>query len=175
MSLDLHLNNEQVDLIQGGFDLALRVSSTPSLSLIVKPLASIEFSLVASPDYLRRYGLPRTPEEVNLHSAVLPNYTDMSHVTIYDKNAQPFVLSLSASVWSNDTLMCHRLIQAGCGIGYLPDWLIVEDLQQGSLVRLLPGFKIRSIQLYAAYVERAFLSAKVRTMIDFLSEKVGVS
>ena len=72
---------------------------------------------------------------------------------------------------SNSTLMLRKLIQAGSGIVYMPEWLVCNDLQQGSLVRILPDYHMRPIKLYAAYVDRAFLSAKVRSFIDFLVEK----
>lgn len=173
VSLDLHLNNHRADLITDGFDLALRVSNEPHPSLIVKPLANIEFFLVASPAYLRLHGLPETPAEIRGHQAVLPNYIDLSHVNITAPDGSQETVELQSSIRSDNTLMCHKLIQAGCGIGYLPLWAIAEDLQQGSLVRLLPNYKIFTAPLYAAYVDRAFLSAKVRSMIDFLSNKIN--
>ena len=73
---------------------------------------------------------------------------------------------------SNSTLMLRKLIQAGSGIGYMPEWLVANDLKQGSLVQLLPEYEMPPIKLYAAYVDRAFLSAKVRSFIDFLVEKM---
>lgn len=170
--LDLCLNNHHVDLIQDGFDLALRVSKELHPSLIVKQLTRIKFFLVAAPDYLRRYGLPRTPDEVNRCLAVLPNYTDMRHVMVDHHSGASAMLSLQACFSSDNTLMCQQLIQAGCGIGYLPEWAIREDLKQGRLVRLLPDYTIPDFPLYAAYVDRVYLSAKVRTMIDFLSSQI---
>ncbi|KLT72941.1 LysR family transcriptional regulator [Neisseria arctica] len=173
VSLDLHLDNRRVDLIADGVDLALRVSNEPHPSLIVKPLAKIEFFLVASPAYLDLHGTPETPAEVQRHEAVLPSYVDLSDVAITAKDGSQETLTLKSSILSDNTLMCRKLIQAGCGIGYLPLWAIAEDLQQGSLVRLLPDYSMLTTQLYAAYVDRAFLSAKVRSMIDFLSNKIN--
>ena len=74
---------------------------------------------------------------------------------------------------SDSTLMVGSLLRAGCGIGYQPEWCVDDDLRSGKLVRLLPDYQILTTRLYAAYVNRAFLSAKVRSFIDFLSEKMN--
>ncbi|UOO82353.1 LysR family transcriptional regulator [Uruburuella testudinis] len=170
VALELALANRQTDLIADGFDLALRVSKEPNPSLIVKPLADIRFFLVAAPDYLRRHGVPATVAEAAQHQAVLPSYTDMSCVE-FTRNGHTEILELNANIYSDNTLMCRKMIQAGCGIGYLPEWTVCNDLSEGKLVRLLPDYQTLTVKLYAAYVDRAFLSAKVRSMIDFLVTK----
>lgn len=173
VSLDLLLSNRHTDLIADGIDLALRVSNDPNPSLIVKPLAEIEFFLLASPEYLRRNGVPETPEEVQSHHAILPSYVDMSHVDIRPREGGESVqLVLKQAVSCDNTLMIGSLIRAGCGVGFQPEWSVCNDLKNGSMVRLLPDYKIMTAQLYAAYVDRTFLSAKVRSFIDFISEKV---
>lgn len=173
VSLDLVLSNRHTDLIADGFDLALRVSNTPQPSLIVRPLADIEFLLLAAPDYLRRHGVPRTPEEAARHPAVLPSYVDVQRITIRHREtgAEP-VLDLPSTLHCDSTLMVGSLIRAGCGIGYQPAWCVDEDLATGRLVQLLPDYRMMSVKLYAAYIDRTFLSAKVRSFIDFLSDKI---
>ena len=173
VSLDLVLDNRKVDLIAEGFDLALRVSNDPAPSLIVKPLCSINFLLVSSPDYLMRHGVPSTPQEINEQHAALPSHVH-DHINItHNTTGEQHTLLLNANVRSDNTLMDRQLILAGCGIGYLPEWTVQNDLKQGRLVSLLPDYNILIAQLYAAYVDRTFLSAKVRSLIDFLSEKIN--
>ncbi|WP_373780270.1 LysR family transcriptional regulator [Neisseria dentiae] len=174
VSLYLDLSNQHVDLIAEGYDLALRVSDTPNPSLIVKPLADIEFLLLASPDYLRRNGVPQTPEELGNHPAVLASYVDMSGIEIrHNGSGKRTKLALNPVAHSNSTLMTGSLIRAGAGIGYQPAWCVDEDLASGRLVQLLPDYHIFTTKLYAAYIDRTFLSAKVRSFIDFLSEKTA--
>ena len=84
-------------------------------------------------------------------------------------------LQLASPLQSNSTLMLHQLLLAGGGIGYLPLWLIEDDLAAGRLVRLLPAYRFSSVTLHAAYPERRHLSAKVRSMIDFLVEKAAAA
>lgn len=171
--LDLSLTNRPADLIADGFDLALRVSLDPHPSLIVKPLATIEFYLVATPAYLQRHGTPATPAEAAKHAAVLPSYTDiLKHLRIRHRTSHADIeLSLSPVAHSDNTLMVDQLVRAGMGIGYQPAWAVQRELAEGRLVRLLPDYHLHSATLYAAYVERAFLSAKVRSFIDFFAAK----
>ncbi len=86
VTLELILDNRHVDLIAEGVDLALRVSQTLSPSLIARPLAEIEFALLASPDFLRRNGVPETPEEVAGLPAVLPTYTNQQKLDLTRKS-----------------------------------------------------------------------------------------
>ena len=176
VTLDLVLDNRHIDLIAEGFDLALRVSKAPSPSLIIKPLAKIEFVLVASPAYLTEHGTPTTPEAVMRHHAVLPTYTDQRHIeVVHRQTGQTSHIILEPVIQTDNTLMGRSLLKAGGGIGYQPLWTVQKDLLDGSLVRLLPDYHLSTDQLNAVYVDRAFLSAKVRSFIDFLNEKISQS
>lgn len=168
---NISLDNKHNNLIADGFDLALRVSDTPAPSLIVKPLADIHFQFVASPTYLAHHRLPQTPEDLLAHHIILPTYTDMSQLSFH-KAGQNTILHLQSASSSNNTLMIYQLVLAGTGIACLPTWLLQNDLANGKLHPLLPDYHIRTVTLYAAYVDRAYLSAKVRSFIDFLSEKI---
>ena len=174
VSLDLHLSNRHIDLIAEGVDLALRVSNSPNPALIVRPLTEIEFFLIASPDYLARHGTPHTPEEAEKHLAVMSSYIDMGHLEILHPDGHTVNLSLRPYTRCDSTLMTRELIRGGMGIGYQPAWCTEEDIAAGTLVRLLPEYRIHTARLYAVYVDRTFLSAKVRSMIDFLSGKTAV-
>lgn len=174
VTLDLVLDNRHIDLIAEGFDLALRVSKTPSPSLIVKPLAKIEFVLLAAPDYLARHGTPDTPEAVMQHQAILPSYTSQQDWEITHRaTAEKAILHLTPVIRSDNTLMIRELIKSGAGIGYQPLWAVQQELKDGTLIQLLPDYTIWTDQLNATYVDRAFLSAKVRSFIDFLNEKIS--
>ena len=170
VSLDLILDNEMRDLIGDGIDLALRVSRDPAPSLVVRPLFAVRFVLVAAPAWIRRHGLPQTPEDAAAHAAVLPSYTDLSRLTC-TRGGESATLALNSALQSNSTLMLRELLLAGSGIGYLPHWLAQDDLAAGRLVQLLPEWELHRITLHAAYPDRRHLSAKVRSFIDFLVEK----
>lgn len=172
VSLDLILDNEMRDLIGDGIDLALRVSRDPAPSLVVRPLFTVRFVLVAAPAWIRRHGLPQTPEDAAAHAAVLPSYTDLSRHPC-TRGDTTTTLQLTSALQSNSTLMLRELLLAGSGIGYLPYWLAQDDLAAGRLVQLLPEWELHRITLHAAYPDRRHLSAKVRSFIDFLVEKAA--
>ena len=172
VSLDLILDNEMRDLIGDGIDLALRVSRDPAPSLVVRPLFAVRFVLAAAPAWIRRHGLPQTPEDAAAHAAVLPSYTDLSRHPC-TRGDTTTTLQLTSALQSNSTLMLRELLLAGSGIGYLPHWLAQDDLAAGRLVQLLPEWELHRVTLHAAYPDRRHLSAKVRSFIDFLVEKAA--
>ena len=156
--ISLDLENRFTDLIAQGYDLALRVTAAPQENLIVKPLAAIDFYYVATPAYLKKNGTPHSIEQLAEHHGVLPNYTNLQVPLIHTYD-------------SNNTLMIAEMVKAGMGIGFLPEWLIGDEVQKGALVALCASDKTMPM-LYAAYMNRAFLSAKIRCFVDFLSERL---
>lgn len=105
---------------------------------------------------------------------MLPSYVDMDSVRI-TRGGDSFTLAPAAPVRADNTLMVRQMVLAGCGIGYLPEWTVRRDFESGRLVRILSDWHILTATLYAAYPNRTFLSAKVRSFIDFLCEKTGAA
>ncbi|MGV6988310.1 LysR family transcriptional regulator [Testudinibacter sp. P80/BLE/0925] len=160
VKLSLFLDNQHNDLIAQGFDLALRVDRSLDPNIIVKPLSDIHFYWVAAPHFIQRYAEIRYDNLLD-YPAVTPNYTS-------------FEYPVNSIADSNNTLMLKELVVAGHGIGNLPEWAIQAELQDGRLVRLFDREQVKTLKLYAAYMNREHLSAKIRTFIDFLAEKLAV-
>lgn len=157
IQLSLYLENRFSDLIASGFDVALRVTNNPQDNLIAKPLTVIPFIYVASPQYLQQHGTPENHEELNQHIGILPNYVTID-------------TPLPTTHTSSNTVMLSEMAKAGMGIAILPEWLITDAVQRGELVQL-SAFGDLFPTLYAAYMNRTFLSVKVRCFLDFLDEK----
>ena len=170
VEVELTLTNRRVDLNSDGEDLALRLSDSLSENIIAKPLGAIPFYLVASPDYLARYGIPATPQDLQHHHAVLPTYVDLSRFE-GEYQGEKINFTLHGKMPSNHTQMVAELIRAGIGIGYVPAWLAEDDLLSGRLVRLLPYQPVRRPPFYAVYARCQFMKAKVRSFIDFMVEQ----
>lgn len=156
VTLSLNLDSRHTDLVAEGMDMALRVTKNPEPNLIVRPLTTIGFVWVASPGYLKAHGKPKNREELNRHYGLLPSYL-------------PSNLPLKPAVYSDNALMLHQLALNHAGLAYLPLWLIEQDLQQHRLQTI--NDKVDNHTLYAAYMNREFLSAKVRSLIDFLADR----
>lgn len=160
VTLSLHMDSQHTDMVAEGIDLALRVTNNPEPNLIVKPLTEIGFLWVASPTYLKEHGTPRNRNDLIHHLGLLPSYISVD-------------LPFKPAAYSNNTLMLYQLALNHAGLAYLPQWLIEKDLQQQ---RLKPvNDRIDNFTLQAAYMNREFLSAKVRSLIDFLAEKLKSS
>ena len=170
VELILSLTNRRVDLNTDGEDLALRLSHQLPDNVIAKFLTRIPFYLVASPDYVARYGLPEHHEDLLKHEAMLPSYTDLSQlVARYQQQTVP--LPMKGTLRSNNTQMIAALIRSGVGLGYMPAWLADVDLQAGRLIHILSDYQIEGVPLYVVYANRAFMNARTRSFIDFFAEK----
>lgn len=154
VGLSLHLESRHVDLVAEGMDLALRVTSQPEPNLIVKPLTMIRFVWVAAPAYLAKHGTPQSVADLAGYDGLLPDYVTIN-------------TSLNAVVQSNHTLMLYQLALAGMGVALLPMWVCAQDISSQRLVCLF-DHGVQQHTLYAAYMDRTHLSAKVRSFIDFL-------
>jgi DNA-binding transcriptional LysR family regulator len=170
--VDLRLENRFVDLVEEGYDMALRATWEPSPSLIVRPLCKMPFVLVASRAYLDRHGEPRHPDDIARHRAILPTYTNIESVTLTGPDGEVAVKN-HAVLKTNDSSMLLQLVHAGMGLAYVPQWMIDQELASGGLVHLLPQYTAFAPSVYAVYTSRKYMTTKVRTFIDFLSESLG--
>ena len=165
--VDIRLENRKVDLVEEGYDLALRVTRDPAPTLIVRPLCAVQFHLVAVPAYLKRMGTPKTPADLDRLGAILPTYVNLTGLDMTGP-AGKVTLRLSAAMKSDDTTLSYHAVHAGIGVAFLPDWLVGDDLRSGALKRVLPAFTASEATLFAAYTSRKYMTAKVRSFIDFL-------
>lgn len=158
IQLDLILENRFTDLIAGGIDVALRVVDTPHENTIVKKLTEVPFIYVASPDYLKRHGTPTCEADLPEHLGIHPSYVNLG-------STMP-----KTNVSNNTTMLCE-MAKSGMGIAALPEWLVRDAVTRGELVKLFALHE--PMPLFATYMDRAFLSNKVRAFLDFMSEKLA--
>ncbi|PIT60932.1 LysR family transcriptional regulator [Snodgrassella alvi] len=158
VSLSINLDSRRTDLVAEGIDLALRVTNHPEQNLIVKPITKIDFFWVASPQYLRQYGTPHSIDDMKQHYGLLPQYVHLD-------------FPLIPACTSNSALLLHQMALNHMGLAYLPEWMIKEDIEHQRLQTIEHIVRPESPTLYAAYMNREFLSAKVRSFIDFLAMK----
>ena len=115
-------------------------------------------------------GAPEGPADVERLGAILPTYVNLDGIEVTGPAGRQTTVRLSATMKSDDTTLSYHAVHAGLGIAFLPDWLVGDDLQRGDLVRVLPGYEAPALTLFAAYTSRKYLTAKVRSFIDFLSD-----
>lgn len=162
IQLEIDLSNRRVDLAADGYDLALRMTNMLRDHEVAQPLCEIPFYLVGTSNYANTdyHALSQLP-------AVLPNYTDLSQKVLL-VNGKKLSLKLKPVFLSNNTIFLYQAIKNGIGIGYLPAWLIEEDLARQTLVKLLPDDAFPPITLYGIYPHYRFISRKTRSFIEYL-------
>ncbi len=175
ISLDLRLSDMEFDLIQGSFDLALRDSALPDSSLKGRKLADDMRILCASPEYLDQHGTPTHQDELAAHQLIA--FKEQSPIPLIGRDGNPgqFNPRLSGCRLIVDDGLSQKIATiAGAGISMNALWSVHRELADGSLVRVLPDYKVDDqTALWLVYPKSNVLTAKVRIFIDFLLEKIG--
>jgi len=160
-----------VDLVEEGYDLAIRISRAGSPSLISRKLATSQNVVCASPDYIARHGAPQVPEDLMHHVCIGYTYSATGDEWgLIDDAGRAHRVAVSTSLQTNNGDTVRAAALAGLGIIWQPTFLIGDDLRRGRLVRLLPGYRMSEIDVLAVYPSRRYVSARVRVMVDFLVE-----
>lgn len=171
IELDVALIDRVVDIVEEGYDLAIRISRTGSIAHAARKLATSRNIVCASPEYLRQHGAPQTPADLVNHACIGYTYAatgDEWHFT--DEKDVKHSVKTSCRLHTNNGDTSRSAALAGLGIIWQPSFLIGADLRAGRLLQVLPGYQLPNIDVLAVYPSRRNLSAKVRTMIDFLAE-----
>jgi DNA-binding transcriptional LysR family regulator len=168
LALDVTLADRFVDLVEEGYDLAVRIARLPSSSLISRRLASTRLLLCASPAYLRKHGTPARPSELAAHDVVSYSLLSMGESWAFEGPDGPVVTRVSPRLRTNSGETCCAAAMRHQGIVLQPSFLVAPWLQSGELVEVLPQFRSIELGIYAVYPSRRHVTAKVRLMIDFL-------
>ncbi|NLS21126.1 LysR family transcriptional regulator [Rhizobium sp. P40RR-XXII] len=171
--LDMDFSGRIVNLVDEGFDLALRATAPERLDpgLIARPLTKIVFHAVGSPTYLARTGRPAKLTDLNGHSLLQYSGMNSNGSLAFDGPQGRETVKFRTVMQSENETMLHMAALEGMGLVFLPALMIQPDTAEGRLEMVLPEALNFSTTLYAVYPSRKYLSAKVRTFIDFLSSR----
>lgn len=169
LKVDLVCNDRLVDVIEDGFDVALRLTrSLPDSTLIAKRLTESDILLVASPDYLKRHGAPQQPADLAQHNCL--TYTLAQKPNEFQFRADDgttHVATVHGNLQANTGIALRSAALAGLGIAATGSFIVHEDLRRGDLLRILPGYALAPRELYVLYPQNRHLSPKVRAFVDF--------
>jgi DNA-binding transcriptional LysR family regulator len=169
---DVELSDRVVDLVEEGFDLAIRIGVVRSQALIARRIGITALVCCAAPGYLERHGAPAAPEDLARHACLTYAYSAGRNVWRFtDRDGTTHAVTVSGPAHSNNGALLTALAAAGLGIHLEPDFVVAPHVRAGRLVRLLPGYTPDSGAIHAVYPSRRHLSAKVRSFIDFLAER----
>lgn len=172
LKLDIDLSDRVVDLANEGFDVALRIAASPEASLIARRIGPIDLLVCASPGYLRRRGMPRSPAELERHEVLSYKYLWSGDAWSFSDSAgNEVTVRVRPAVHATNGDLLRRLAVADGGILLQPDFLVAEELRHGRLVRLLQDYRAMQLNLYAVYLSHQHLPTRVRVFIDYLVER----
>lgn len=172
--LDVTLADRVVDLVEEGFDLAVRIARLPNSSLVSRQLTSTRLVLCASPAYLRARGHPGHPSDLARHDVLAYSLFSMGDQWEFTGPEGTATVKVAPRLRTNSGDTCRVAALRHQGIVLQPSFLVGPDLLAGTLVEVMPAWRSIELGVYAVYPSRKFVSPKVRLMIEFLVNAFGM-
>jgi DNA-binding transcriptional LysR family regulator len=169
VKVDLTMGERAVDMIDEGYDIAIRLTPPPDSSLIVRSLATWRHVLCCSHGYLEKHGRPQQLSELTERSCARHVNYPYDEWRFVDRKGTPASVRVSGNLVTNSGETLRTVALQGGAICLVAGFLIHDDLESGRLVRLLPEYRPVELSMNAVYPHRHHLSAKVRTFIDLLA------
>lgn len=176
VKFDVSLSDRIVDLVEEGFDLAIRIGAVGSENLVARKLGETRVVPCASPEYLARHGVPKTPQDLARHNCFTYEYlSPRDQWTFRDAQGGVHTVRISGSLHSNNGELFAEAAAQNAGISIEPSFIVGPDVRAGRLVPLLQNFEAPAGAIYAVYPSRRHLSAKVRLFVEFLVRRFADS
>lgn len=171
IQVELMLSDQQLDTVQEGFDLTIRIADLPASSLIGRKIVAAPRVLCASPDYLKRAGTPKHPKELRDHECLSYGYLATGLQWKLIAKHEEYSFNAPWTLCSNNGEILRDAAMSGRGIALLPLFIIEPQLLDGSLRRVLSKYHAPEMSIYALYPQTRYVPPKVRAFIDFLVER----
>ncbi|WP_159588114.1 LysR family transcriptional regulator [Chelativorans xinjiangense] len=174
LTLDLRLDDRRVNIVEEGFDIAIRASgSLEDSSLIARKLTTIPHVVCGAPSYLERSGTPMSPEDLKRHSCIQFTLSGHADEWAFEKADRQIRIPISGRYKVTSSLAVRDALRAGFGLSLIPWAYVREDIEQGRLRTVLGEWSAVALSVYAVYPSRRYVVPKVRAFLDFLVEELG--
>jgi len=167
ITIDMVMDDKVVDMVGGGFDIAIRSGKLPDSNLIARKLAPLKSVLCASPAYIENHGHPETLNDLKQHNCLLFSYSRDLKEWRFTRNGISESIEVSGNYQVNNSEALRDAMLQGLGIGRLPTFVAGPDIKSGKLVPLFESYEMLQQSIYAVFLERQFMPAKVRAFLDF--------
>lgn len=175
ITVSLLLFDRVVDLIDEGFDLAVRIANLPDSSLVSRHVGDVRRMLVASPAYLSRHGSPKTLEDLKSHAVIGQTAFMPNRELKYFKAGRPARIALPIRFEINDAHACISAAEQGKGITVVMSYMVIDALRKGRLVPVLNKFRPPPVPVNLIYAQRRILAPKIRAFIDFAAPRLSAA
>ncbi|WP_201540027.1 LysR family transcriptional regulator [Psychrobacter sp. 1044] len=173
LNFELDFSDRHTDLIEEGFELAIRIRELQDSSYQAKRLALIRYALCASPEYLERMGTPKTFDDLTEHEFVQYGMSKSSTIELIDEQGKKHQVVVNGKIKANNGDFLRAMAVKGHGIAFLPTFITYQALISGELVPILQQYQLPTLNAYAVYPKNRFLSQRCRYLIDFIAERFG--
>jgi DNA-binding transcriptional LysR family regulator len=168
VTLTLNLNDRVVDLIGEGIDVAIRIATLSDSSLIGVKLADNKRVVVASPDYIRRHGKPKSLDDLSSHNCLAMSSEGSQRGWTFRQNGKNVTLKVNGNMVCNDGAVLHDWALAAKGLAWRSMWEVGTEIESGKLVTVLDEFAAPGNDVYAVFAQRQHLPLRIRVLVDFL-------
>ncbi len=171
LHIDLHMEDEPVDLIAHGVDIAIRAGLAPpdSTAYVAHPLLTIRRVLVASASYLKQHGMPKEPRELTNHVCLTTLGKSSGSPWRFVRDGREVAVDVVGPVRASTPTAIAGLVRAGLGVAYLPDWLVAEDVASGHLRQLLVGWSAPGIGTWLVHRAEQRKAARIRVFVEAMT------
>jgi DNA-binding transcriptional LysR family regulator len=173
----MDLSLEPVDLVEKGFDIAIRGTMSLPDSLVIRKLASCALVLCASPDYLNNAPDIFAPQDLNKHACLhfVPLSWGQTWRFTRSANGEELSIQLAPRLETNDSISLREAARAGAGVALLPEYVVRADIDRGYLVHLLPEWRSADLPIHAVYPANRHITTKVRHFVSILAKALSVA
>lgn len=170
VTTEIELSNRPPDLVEDGIDIALYVGKLDDSSFVARKITTVRRVVCASPNYLKQNGTPQTPDDLQNHNCMIYAPKTQQSEWVFIRNNEKIKIAVSGDIKSNDGDALRVAAIQDCGIAQLPTYMVGLDIQAGRLNVILEEYEPERQPVYAIYNHRKYLSAKIKTFIDFMYE-----
>ncbi|MFM2475712.1 LysR family transcriptional regulator [Celerinatantimonas sp. MCCC 1A17872] len=169
IELDVNFTDRLVNLVNEGFDLAIRIGKLDDSSLMARKLGDIRVAVVASPEYLAKQGRPNHWQQLANHAQIIDSNSRTPRLWRFCENGQDYDLPVKGRLRMSDPHACLQAVCAGLGVAQLPIFVASKALQEQQIEIILQEYEMPPLGLYVIYPPARHLAQKSRVLIDFLS------
>ncbi|WP_097152179.1 LysR family transcriptional regulator [Cohaesibacter gelatinilyticus] len=169
VSVELKLADRYINLVDEGYDLAIRMGTLEDSSLIARKLAPMRVSVVASPGYLAKHGTPEHPHDLAQHQCIHDTNYLGGKMWGFTENGKDFTVPINGRLTTNSILAVRAALLEDGGIGSVPRYVVKDDIKKGLLKEILPDYLRDGGAVYAVYPHNRHLAAKVRVYVEFIA------
>ena len=171
LQVDMTVGDRFFDLAEEGFDLAIRIARDLPPNMVARKLAPINRVVCGTPEYFRKHGAPRVPQDLAQHNCLVYTHANPDSIWRFKSSEADIAVPVRGNLRLNDDEVLWQAMLGGLGVSLLPTFTVGKDLQSGRLEAVLTEYTPAERNLHALYLPNRHLSAKVRVFIDFLVER----